>query len=292
MNRLILFSLIGIVLASTSTAVAHNTPWAWSPPRAAQMVIADAIVQFPSAERTSLEAEIRSARSAYMLAELIASDEADWFAGMYHNLVLRLTKALDRVQKGLSVDKARCKGVGRASKGRFKHFRCAVNSQSEIPTVARIDREADRQIVVEGPPRIIGPLEATLDVHSRGRFRSHTDRSSRCLALHLLSCPRRSSQRSRSRRAPPRRPSRPTSSSWPALEQAWTAARATLNGKAELREVIEAMRRARRAAPHAVGALESPTSRRHSAQDGPCRAGSAGDPAPIATLRPETSSGD
>ena len=43
------------------------------------------------------------------------------------------------------------------------------------------------------------------------------------------------------------------------LEQARAAARATLKGRAELREVIEGMRRARRAAPHAVGALESPT---------------------------------
>jgi hypothetical protein len=171
MNRLIVFSLFGIVLASTSTAVAHNTPWAWSPPRAAQMVIADAIVQLPSAARTSLEAEIRSSRSAYLLAEMIASEEGDWFAaGMYHNLVFRLTKALERVQKGLSVDRARCTGVGRASKGRFKHFRCAVNSQLvEIPTVARIDREADREIVVEGPPRIIGPLGTSLDVHVAGK---------------------------------------------------------------------------------------------------------------------------
>jgi hypothetical protein len=171
MNRLVLFSLVGIVLASTSTAVAHNTPWAWSPPRAAQMVIADAILQLPSAERTSLEAEIRSARSTYGLAEMIAFEEGDWFAaGMYHNLVYRLTKALDRVQKGLGVDKARCTGIGRASKGRFKHFRCAVSSQFvEIPTVARIDREADRQIVVEGPSRIIGPLAASLDVHVAGK---------------------------------------------------------------------------------------------------------------------------
>jgi hypothetical protein len=171
MNRLIFLSLVGIVLASASTAVAHNTPWAWSPPRAAQMVIADAIVQLPAAERGALEAELGEARSKYLLAEMIATEEGDWFAaGMYHNLVLRLTKALDKVQKGLSVDKARCTGVGRAAKGRFKHFRCAVNSQFvEIPTVARIDREADRQIVVEGPPRIIGPLGASLDVHVAGK---------------------------------------------------------------------------------------------------------------------------
>ena len=42
------------------------------------------------------------------------------------------------------------------------------------------------------------------------------------------------------------------------LEDARSAARATLRGKAQLGRLAEAMRRARRAAPHAVGALESP----------------------------------
>lgn len=42
------------------------------------------------------------------------------------------------------------------------------------------------------------------------------------------------------------------------LEQARSAARATLQGKAERGKLAEGMRRARRAAPHAVGALESP----------------------------------
>jgi hypothetical protein len=42
------------------------------------------------------------------------------------------------------------------------------------------------------------------------------------------------------------------------LEEARSAARATLGGKAELGKLAEGMRRARRAAPHAVGALESP----------------------------------
>lgn len=42
------------------------------------------------------------------------------------------------------------------------------------------------------------------------------------------------------------------------LEEARNAARATLRGKAQLGKLAEGMRRARRAAPHAVGALESP----------------------------------
>ena len=172
MRGFIALSLVGIVLASTSAALAHNTPWSWSPPRAAQMVVSDAIVQLPAAERAALEAEIGKARSEYLLAEMIASEEGDWFAaGMYHNLVSRLTKALDKIRQGFGVDKARCAGVGRAAKGRFKHFRCSVSSLSvEIPTVASIERDGDKQIVVEGPPRLVGPLVAQLDVHVRGKM--------------------------------------------------------------------------------------------------------------------------
>ena len=173
MNRLVttVSSLVGIALVSTSMAVAHNTAWSWSPSRAAQIVVADAVVQLPAEERGTLVAEIRQARSAYVLAETIASEEGDWFAAaMYHNLVFRFTTARDKVLGGLGIDKARCTGVGRASKGRFKHFQCAVTSQFvEIPTVARIDREGDRQVVVEGPPRLLGPLEVSLDVHVTGK---------------------------------------------------------------------------------------------------------------------------
>jgi len=171
MRRFIALSFAGICFALTSTAFAHNTPWSWTSSRAAQTVTAEATVQLAPADRASLEAEIRDARSRYMLAELIASEEGDWFAaGMYHNLVFRLTKALDKIGAGLGVDKARCTGLGRAVRGRYKHFRCSVSSQFvEIPSVARIDREGERQIVVEGPSRIIGPLKAQLDVHVTGK---------------------------------------------------------------------------------------------------------------------------
>jgi hypothetical protein len=43
------------------------------------------------------------------------------------------------------------------------------------------------------------------------------------------------------------------------LEQARNAARSTLRGKGELRDLMRGMRSARRAAPHAVGTFESPT---------------------------------
>lgn len=171
MRSFITLGVFGIALASTSMALAHSTPWSWKPARAAQMVMSDVAVQLPASERAALEAEIRSARSKYVLEEMIANDEGDWFAaGMYANLISRLTKALDKIEKGFGVDSARCTGLGRAAKGRYKHFRCSVTSQVvEIPTVASIEREGDKQFVVEGPPRVVGPFQAEFDVHVRGK---------------------------------------------------------------------------------------------------------------------------
>jgi hypothetical protein len=171
MRSCIALSVVGVALACVTAALAHNTPWSWSPGRAAQIVVADVTVHLPAAERTAVEAEIRSARSQYALAEMIAYEEGDWLAqGMYHNLVTRLTKALDKVQRGFGIDTARCTGIGRAVKGRFKHFRCSITSQSaEIPTVASVERNGDKQIVVEGPPRLVGPIEVQLQVHVKGK---------------------------------------------------------------------------------------------------------------------------
>ena len=171
MRRTITFSLIGVVLTLAPIALAHNTPWTWKPSRATQMVVSDVTLQLPAAERAALLAEIREARSRYLLQEMIASEEGDWLAaGMYHNLVFRLTKARDTVQNGFSLDRARCSGLGSAANGRFKHFRCSVSSRVvEIPVVERIDREGNRQHVVEGQARLVGPLQAMLDVHVTGK---------------------------------------------------------------------------------------------------------------------------
>ena len=62
MRSCIALSVVGVALACATAAPAHNTPWSWSPGRAAQMVVADVTVQLPAAERTAVEAEIRSAR--------------------------------------------------------------------------------------------------------------------------------------------------------------------------------------------------------------------------------------
>ena len=53
---------------------------------------------------------------------------------------------------------------------RFKHFRCAVTSEVlEIPQIEVVYGDQELPTVIEGPSRIIGPLEAQLDVHITGK---------------------------------------------------------------------------------------------------------------------------
>ena len=131
---------------------------------------ADVPMRLPPAEGATLEADVRRQRSAYLRAALAASEVGDWLAaGMYNNLVLQLTSALSKVEHGLGTDDVQCTGTGHAINGRYKHFHCAATSGViEIPTVASIEREGDREIVTQGLPRLVGPLNAIFEVHVRG----------------------------------------------------------------------------------------------------------------------------
>jgi hypothetical protein len=75
------------------------------------------------------------------------------------------------VRNGLDIDAASCKGSGAALQGkRFKHFRCSVNSVLlEIPQTQLDYGDRELPLVIEGQPRVIGPLEASLDVHIAGK---------------------------------------------------------------------------------------------------------------------------
>jgi hypothetical protein len=158
-------SLLGAVAAQ-----AHNGPWRWTTTRAEQMVAADVPMRLPPPEGATLEADLRRQRSAYLRAAMAASEVGDWLAaGMYNNLVLQLTSALSKVENGLGIDDVQCTGIGHGVNGRYKHFRCAATSGViEIPTVASIERGGDREIVTQGPPRLVGPLNAIFEVHVRG----------------------------------------------------------------------------------------------------------------------------
>ena len=160
-----------VSLLAAAAAQAHSGRWGWTTTRAEQMVMADVPMRLPPAEGAILGAELRRQRGAYLRAAMAASEVGDWLAaGMYNNLVLQLASALSKVENGLGVDDVQCSGVGRAVNGRYKHFRCAATSGViEIPTVASIEREGDREIVTQGPPRLVGPLDAIFEVHVRGK---------------------------------------------------------------------------------------------------------------------------
>jgi hypothetical protein len=134
------------------------------------MVTAHVPMRLPPAERATLNADLRRQKDAYLRAAMAASEGGDWLAaGMYNNLVVQLTSALSKVENGLRVDDVQCTGVGRAVNRRYKRLRCAATSRViEIPTVASIEREPDREIVTQGPPRLVGPLNAIFEVHARG----------------------------------------------------------------------------------------------------------------------------
>jgi len=134
------------------------------------MMTAGAPMRLAPAEGATLEADVRLQRGTYLRAALAASEVGDWLAaGMYNNLVMQLTSALSKLEKGLGVDDVQCTGIGGAVNARYRHFRCAATSGViEIPTVASIEREGDREIVTQGPPRLVGPLNAIFEVHVRG----------------------------------------------------------------------------------------------------------------------------
>ena len=116
MRSSIALSVVGVALACATAAPAHNTPWSWSPGarRRWWSPMSPSSCRRPSAPQSR---QRFAAHAQYALAEMIAYEEGDWLAqGMYHNLVTRLTKALDKVQRGFGIDTARCTGIGRAVK--------------------------------------------------------------------------------------------------------------------------------------------------------------------------------
>ena len=171
MRRLLSMSLAAAAIASTSTAAAHNTPWAWTQTKAARIVMSDATVQLPPAEKASLESELRQAWRLYRLLAM-AADEVG-VSAPFGGLGRHNVHALKKVRNGLGIVAAACKGLGKATQAnRFKHFRCAVTSETiEIPTAVLVPPEpgAELPTAIAGPPLIIGPLEAQLDVHVTGK---------------------------------------------------------------------------------------------------------------------------
>ena len=181
MRSFVFIGLIGALFASTSIAQAHNTRSSWTAAKAETLVAYDATVPpLSAAERAALLPELdRIVRllgglslAAYDLAAIADDADGDWQPWLtFQQLLGRYVRARNQVRDGLTIDNAACRGSGAAMPGkRFKHFRCAVTSGVlEIPSVEVVYGDQELPTLIEGPSRLIGPLEAELDVHVIGK---------------------------------------------------------------------------------------------------------------------------
>jgi hypothetical protein len=172
--------VIGI-LASTSIALAHNTRWEWTEPKAEQVAKRDAVVRLAPAERTSLEHELRMSAAYYSGLATAAREELDEeLTGRRRNptashlasLGSKFRGALRKVRGGLPIQTVDCRGSGRAAgAGRFEQFRCvATSNQLLIPSAEVTFSEHGKiEAIVEGRPRSVGPFQARLAVRVSGR---------------------------------------------------------------------------------------------------------------------------
>lgn len=171
MRRIFIIGLATTALVSTSIAIAHNTPWAWTEAAARKMVVRDATVRLPASERAALLAELNQAVRLFGALHFAAGQANESAPSDYLSYLARYVRARDQVQNGLTIGSAACKGSGAAVRGnRFKHFQCGVASKAlEIPTTELDYGDRELPIVIEGPPRVIQPLESQLSIHVRGR---------------------------------------------------------------------------------------------------------------------------
>ena len=170
--RHVILAVVAVAFASTAVALAGNPSWVWTEPKAERIVARDATVRLQGPDR-ALEAQLRASARLYGGLALAALEVNDPIAaGVFRNLADRFGKALDAVRPGVRIGAAACKGSGTAEQGRrFKRFRCAATSRLvEIPSVELVGLETQElPTVIEGPPRILGPWRAQLDVRVTGR---------------------------------------------------------------------------------------------------------------------------
>jgi hypothetical protein len=172
---------VAVLLASAPIAQAHNTRPSWTAAKAETLVAYDATVPpLSAAERASLLPELNLTVRLLAALRLAAGDLEDgevwdledeevWLT--FHRLLERYVRARNQIRDGVAIEAAACQGSGNAMPGkRFKHFRCAVTSAVlEIPQAEVQFGDEELPTVIERSPRIIGPLEAQLDVHVIGK---------------------------------------------------------------------------------------------------------------------------
>jgi hypothetical protein len=195
---LILVSL-GALAASATLASAHNTPYSWTVAKARVALQEETNVAMPADQRAALDAELAAwlakfrplLLTAQAGAQLGLDPRAGRLAQTYDSYIERLKKLRVIVNSGLSIESAKCAGQGKAVVGKFaekaggaverqyKHFRCNATSYTLEMLTIELDPGADPSLpeVIEGPRRIIGPLQAVFTVHVRGKTRMLAQRA-------------------------------------------------------------------------------------------------------------------
>jgi hypothetical protein len=182
LGRAIVFRALlitGVLFGVTSIALAHSSRWAWTEPKAEQIVARDAVVRLAPIVRAPLERELRASSEYYRGLAIGLREEPHQSpnaneAGEYvlDKLFSRSRAALTEVRSGLKIDAADCRGLGaRVRGGRFARFRCVATSQRlVIPSaVVAFSQDGKIQAVTEGQPRRVGPFQVRLDVRVSGR---------------------------------------------------------------------------------------------------------------------------
>jgi hypothetical protein len=169
---------LGLLLVATAQLVvvpmapAHAGAPAWPVGKAERLVERDAVVLMPAQQRTALRAELLELIPRFRILENTAWDLGDHQASSRaHNYRYRYSTALKLVEGGLGVVEATCRGVGVASGSRFAHFECsAVSERLEIPSVDVVYGDENAvPALVEREPRLYGPYQARLVVHTTRR---------------------------------------------------------------------------------------------------------------------------
>lgn len=172
MRKILVASLAAGVMG-VGASVAMGAGFTLTEPKAERILVRDATVQLASAERASLENELRREITRFHGLELAALELGDEGAmWTYSNAANRYQSALRAIQRGLDVASANCTGTGRVIQGRrFERFNCLVTSDVlSIPSV-EVGSTDDGQLpaVVEGQPRELGPLLTQYRVRATGR---------------------------------------------------------------------------------------------------------------------------
>ena len=167
--------LLGVCVGVSVATASELAAPAWTESKAARIVVRDAKMAVPSAEKEALEAELQRSLELFRGLELWALDAGDEGAfWTYHGYGNRFQSALQSVRDGLRIADADCTGSGRAvGSDRFRQFSCTATSGSFGVPSATLESSSPSLLpsVIEGESRELGPYFTQLRVRVTGKAR-------------------------------------------------------------------------------------------------------------------------